>query len=145
MMAMVKFIINSTKSKLGFMDVRKFVKYSLVGVVNTAVFYGIYFMLLQVGVWYVISLTIGNVAAVFNSYIMNKVFTFKTKEKSLRESMKFFVVAGVQYVLNLLVVHFCVGYIGLSAELAGFIAICISVFMSYFGHKLWTFKGADCR
>ena len=140
MKSRVNTIVKSIKNKLELMDVHKFIRFSLVGILNTVVFYGIYYVLLQVGIWYVLSLTIGNVVAIFNSYVMNKIFTFKTKKKLLNESFKFFVVAGIQYLLNLLIVHICVSFIGISAEFAGFIAISISVFLSYFGHKLWTFR-----
>lgn len=133
-------IMEKAKNKLELMDIRKFIKFSLVGVVNTVVFYGIYYFLLQAGIWYVVSLTIGNIVAIINSYVLNKFFTFKAKKKSISESVRFFIVAGVQYLLNLLIVHVCVSFIGISAELSGLIAICISVFASYFGHKFWTFS-----
>ena len=140
MKLMVKSIVENIKNKLKVMDVLKFIKFSLVGVVNTVVFYSIYYILLQLGMRYAVSLTIGNVIAIFNSYVLNKTFTFKTKKKSVKETMKFLIVAGAQYLLNLLIVHVCVNFIRISAELAGLIAISISVFVSYFGHKLWTFR-----
>jgi len=137
---MKKTFVENVKRKLANMDIRKFIKFSLVGVVNTVVFYSIYYILLQLGILYAISLTVGNVIAIFNSYILNKFFTFKTKGKSLKETIKFFMVAGAQYLFNLLIVHICVSLIGISAELAGLIAISLSVFASYFGHKIWTFR-----
>jgi putative flippase GtrA len=133
-------VIESIKKKLEMMDIRKFIKFSLVGVVNTVVFYGIYYVLLQVGLVYAIALTVSNIVAIANSYVLNKLFTFKTKEKSFKETVRFFIVAGIQYLLNLLIVHVCVSFIGISATLAGVIAIGITVFISYFGHKLWTFR-----
>lgn len=137
---MVKKIIFFAKHTIKMMDIKKFIKFSFVGVINTIVFYVIYFILLQLDFSYVVSLTVGTIAGIINSFLWNKFYTFKSKKLSLSETLKFLAVAGVQYVVNLAVVHICVSYIGISAELAGIIAICISVFVSYFGHKFWTFK-----
>jgi putative flippase GtrA len=123
-------------------NMRQFFKFALVGFINTAVFYGIYFALLQLGFNYVIALTVGTVVGIVNSYLWNKIFTFRVKKKSLWESVKFFLVYGVQYLSNLLIIHICVSHIGISEELAGLLAISVGVFISYFGHKFWTFRGA---
>jgi len=121
-------------------DMRQFLKFIFVGVVNTGVFYGIYYGMLQLGFSYVISLTVGNVIAIVNSYLWNKFFTFKSKKRSMDETLKFLIVAILQYFLNLLIVHLCVTFMDISPELAGLFAIGISVFVSYFGHKFWSFR-----
>lgn len=119
---------------------RQFVKFCFVGVLNTALFYGIYFFMLQLGFFYVVAVTAGTIAGIINSFIWNKLFTFRVKGKSAGEMAKFITVYGVQYVSNIVVIHICIVYFFISAELAGLVAIGIGVFISFFGHKYWSFK-----
>ena len=135
--------ISKVEKILTIINVKQFLKFIFVGFINTGVFYGVYYVLLQLNFSYVVALTVGNIISIINSYLWNKFFTFKSKRRSMGESVKFFVIAIMQYFLNLLIVYSCVDLIGISAELAGLIAISISVFFSYFGHKFWSFKGAD--
>ena len=118
----------------------QFFKFAIVGFANTALYYLVYFILLQLGFYYYIALTIGTITGIINSYIWNKIFTFMSKQKSMSEKIKFLTVYGVQYLNNLLITHLCIRYLGLIPEVAGLIAIGIGVFISYFGHKFWTFR-----
>jgi len=118
----------------------QFIKFSLVGVLNTLVFYGIYYLLLRLGFFYVVAATAGTVAGIINSYIFNKLFVFKTKRRSISEVIKFMIVYGVQYLSNILVIFLCITYIGISAELAGIPAVGIGVIISFLGHKFWSFR-----
>ena len=121
-------------------NIKQFIKFSLVGLINTAIFYATYFVLLQFGFFYAVAITIGTFVGIINSYIWNKFFTFSAKKKSVREMCKFLIVYGVQYISNLIIVFLCVRFVGISPELAGLVAIGVGVFISYFGHKFWTFR-----
>lgn len=133
-------IIAKFRSLLLGPNIRQFIKYVIVGFLNTGVFYGIYYIMLQLGFFYAISATVGTIAGIINSYFWNKYFTFKSKKKSIRETLKFLIVYFVQYLSNLLIIHLCINYLGISAELAGIVAIGIGLFISYFGHKFWSFR-----
>ena len=118
----------------------QFIKFGFVGVLNTIIFYTIYYIMLRMGFSYVLAVTVGTVVGIVNSYIWSKFFVFKSKKKSIGEVVKFFVVYGVQYLSNLLVIHICITYFGMSTELAGIPAIMVGVFISFLGHKFWSFK-----
>lgn len=119
---------------------RQFIKYVFVGILNTIIYYGIYYAMLKFGFFYVVSVTVGTIAGIINSYFWNKFFTFRSKKKSVAEKFKFLSVYGVQYLSNLLIIYLCVNYVGISEELAGLGAIGIGMFISYFGHKFWSFR-----
>jgi len=121
-------------------NISQFLKYVFVGCLNTVVFYCIYYIMLQLGFFYALSVTVGTVIGIINSYFWNKFFTFKSKKKSIEEMHKFLMVYFVQYLSNLLIIYLCINYIGISAELAGIVAISIGLFISYFGHKFWSFR-----
>lgn len=121
-------------------NICQFIKYVLVGLLNTGVFYGIYYIMLQLGFFYAISVTVGTIIGIINSYFCNKYFTFKSEKKSISETVKFLTVYFIQYLSNLLIIHLCVNNVGISAELAGGVAISIGLFISYFGNKFWSFR-----
>jgi putative flippase GtrA len=135
-------IITRNRNLLLNPNIRQFLKYVLVGFLNTGVFYGIYYIMLQFGFFYATAVTVGTVVGIINSYFWNKYFTFKSRKKSVGETLKFLTVYGVQYLSNLFVIFMCINYIGISAELAGIVAIGIGLFISFFGHKFWSFRNA---
>lgn len=135
-------ILDDIRNLLHDPDIRQFIKYILVGLMNTGVFYGIYYIMLRLGFFYAISVTVGTIVGIINSYFWNKYFTFKSEKKSISETVKFLTVYFVQYLSNLLVIHLCVNNVGVSAELAGLVAISIGLFISYFGNKFWSFRVA---
>jgi len=122
--------------------ISQFIKFGLVGVLNTIVSYVIYFIMLRLGFFYVVAATAGTVAGTVNSYILNKLFVFKSKKKSVGEIIKFIIVYAVQYLVNIAVIHIFVAYVGFSEELAGIPAIGVGVCISFFGHKFWSFRSA---
>ena len=125
-------------------DIRQFIRFSLVGVANTLLFYAVYLVILRLGFSYTIAATAGTVVGTVNSYILNKLFTFRSGKKSpgktVAEQIRFVTVYVVQYFVNLAVISVCVSLFGIPAELAGLPAVTIAVLVSYFGHKYWTFK-----
>jgi putative flippase GtrA len=121
-------------------SVRQFIKYIIVGLINTAIYYGIYYFMIRFGFSYALSLTAGTIAGIINSYFWNKYFTFLTKKITVSETAKFLIVYGAQYLSNLLIIYICVEHVGISKELAGLAAIGIGTFIGYFGHKFWSFK-----
>ncbi|MCL2616567.1 MAG: GtrA family protein [Defluviitaleaceae bacterium] len=126
------------------MDIRQFIKFSLVGVVNTVVFYAVYLVVLWLGFSFIVAATAGTVVGIVNSYVLNKLFTFRNNKKAhgkaLGEKIKFVAVYVVQYFVNIAVISVFVNIFGVSAELAGLPAIGVAVLVSYFGHKYWTFR-----
>ena len=68
------------------------------------------------------------------------IFTFKSKNNNLKEKIKFLSICGVQYMSNMAVISIGINQFRTSPELSGLIAIVIGVFISYTGHKFWSFK-----
>ena len=121
-------------------NMKQFFKFIFVGFINITVFYGTYYVMLQLGFFYAIALTVGTAVGILNSYIWNKFFTFKSKKVSASEPAKFLIVHAIQYLSNLLIIHMCISFVGISPELAGLVAITIGTFISYLGHKFWSFR-----
>ena len=125
-------------------DAGQFIRFSLVGVSNTLVFYAVYLGALWLGFSFVAAAAAGTAVGIANSYVLNKIFTFRTAAqasgKQLGEKVRFVTVYVAQYFVNIAVISVFVNIFGVPPELAGLPAIGAAVFVSFFGHKYWTFR-----
>jgi len=119
---------------------KQFITFIFVGLTNTIICYVIYYILLKLGMFYPIAYFIGAVSGTVNSYIMNKVFTFKSNKRSLRQISKFITVYLVQYLLNISIISLLIEFLNLTAEVSGLFSTFICTIVSYVGHKFWSFK-----
>ena len=133
-------IIVKARTLLSNINIRQLIKFIFVGLLNTGVYYVVYFVLLRLGFFYAISHTIGNIIGIINSYFWNKFFTFRSKAKSINETLRFITVCILHYLFVLLIIYICIEHMGTSPELAGLIGAFIGMIVSYLGHKFWSFK-----
>ncbi|MCL2079587.1 MAG: GtrA family protein [Oscillospiraceae bacterium] len=129
-----------SKAKAHRAAIMQAAKFFLVGIMNTAVYYGIYYLLLQLELNYVIAVTAGTIAGMINGYLWSKYFVFKTAKKSIAEIVRFCVVYAVQYLHNIAIIFVCVTYLDMEEELAGLIPIVTGPIVSFVGLKFWGFK-----
>ena len=78
---------------------RQFAKFIFIGIFNTALNYGTFFILLGY-TSYLISLVIAHVIGVLNSFVWNKYWTFGSKELRLDEFIKFNLLYIIYFVIN---------------------------------------------
>ncbi len=148
-------IISKIEGK--FPKLVQFVKFGLVGVMNTVVDFAVLNLMSWMtgiksgGEIFVIN-SVSTFVAILNSYFFNKYWTFKAKDTNTKkgvEFVQFLVVSLVGVVINggivYLVTTFVDPWFGLSETLwlnAGKIAATIiSLVWNYIGYKLWVFKG----
>lgn len=110
------------------------IRFGIVGVINTVVGYGVYFLMLRLKVVYVIALLISHIVGVTNSYFWNKYFTFKSHRKSLKELVRFLSVYAVTFVVNLGILMVMVEKVKMGKEIAQVVALFIVTAISFF----WT-------
>lgn len=124
---------------------KQFVKFGLVGVLNTAVqFVVFYFLFRQFHMPMMVASGLGYVAGIVNSYLINRVWTFEVKEKKQAgEFMRFVAVNIVSMGVNLGALKLLVVYGGLLPELAQVLAIGASLVVNFIGNKWWTFRSED--
>ena len=131
-------------------------KFVLVGALNTFVDFGVLnFLMFSTSIFsgtlYSYFKAISFICSVVNSYFWNKFWTFEEKKKEIikgREFLKFVLVAGTGFVLNVSIASFIVNAIGpqfgISKELWGnvgaFIAIICVFLWNFVGYKLFVFK-----
>jgi len=118
------------------------VKYGLVGLINTLITGIILFVLMNVfGVPYDISNAVGYVIGFFNSFIMNKFWTFKENQTStLKQFIRFTAVFAVCYSIQLGLVVFLVEKLSLNKNLSQLIGMVFYTLIGFLFNKLFTFK-----
>ena len=115
-------------------------KFIIVGILNTVVGYGVYFICIHLGIKYQISLILSSIVGVTHSFFWNKYWTFKAKGYVNKEIVRFISVYMISYIINALMLSFFVENIKIDQNLAQIYAISIITLISYIGHKYWSFS-----
>ena len=122
-------------------DLIKLIRFSIVGVGNTLVNWGIFFILNAFGVYYIISNIIAYTIATINSYIWNSLWVFKYGQGlNINTSVKFFILNLVGLTVNTTIMYILVDILNFNKFIALVLASVVVVIMNYTINKLWVFK-----
>ena len=119
----------------------RFSRFLIVGISNTIITLTIIFLLLNVfNIDYRISNIIGYFVGLINSFIWNKRWTFKSKNKFQKELLPFFVMFLISYSINLGIVILSAEILLINKNICQIIGIFFYTVTNYIGNKFWTFK-----
>jgi putative flippase GtrA len=132
----------------------QFIKFLCVGLINTGVDFGILNLLMfltgvTTGVGYSFFKAISFIAAVINSYFLNKRWTFRKGGKmEKKEFTKFVTVSLIAFGINVSTASLLVNFIGpignispyLWANISALAAIAFTTLINFFGYKYFVFK-----
>lgn len=122
----------------------QFIKFGIVGGLNTVLSYGIYFVCVRMGVHYALANGIAFVITVFISYLLNGNFVFKDEGNS-RFSIKALLKVYASYsitslFLTTLLLWIEVDIFGLPEEIGPVINLFITVPVNFFLNKFWAYR-----
>lgn len=125
--------------------IAQFIKFAIIGTVNTFVDFGIYFGLTRSSIFwekhYLWANFIAFVVAASSSYIFNKNWTFRDTNKKIRiQYSKFILVSAIGLTINETILFFLVTKAGLHDLMAKVLAIGVVLFWNFTINKLWTFR-----
>ncbi|MCX6745860.1 MAG: GtrA family protein [Candidatus Parcubacteria bacterium] len=122
--------------------VRQFVKFCLVGVLNTLIDFGVYlFFSRWLGLYYLFANFISVIVAMTFSFFLNKYWTFQNSEKKIKSQYLKFALVNLVYFLLYNVIFFClVNYLNVYDLGAKVAAIAIGLFWNFLANRYWTFK-----
>jgi putative flippase GtrA len=120
-------------------DIKVF-RFIFVGGINTLVGYGSFALFLYLGFYYYLSYVLSYVIGICNSYIWNKYFTFKSKNKSYKEIARFISVYLLSFAIGSLILYIFVDIFNMNEYLAGFINLIFTTAISWIGHNKYSFK-----
>jgi len=123
-------------------DLKKFFKFGVTGIINTAIDWGVFTFCNEIlNIAPAIAQPIGYTIATVNSFFMNKNWTFgKRKNYNKAEILKFITVNLISLSISTLGVLLLHNYFGLSEYTAKIIMSVATIIINYFGNKLFVFK-----
>jgi putative flippase GtrA len=121
---------------------RQLLRFVAVGVLNTVLSLAVYRLLLAVGAWYVLAAPIAYVASLLNGYLLNRNWTFGSRDSTRARVLYVAVQASGAVALSLLVVLLA-GVGGLGKVTAFLVAAVPVTLCTFSANRIWTF--ADRR
>jgi putative flippase GtrA len=122
--------------------VLQFVKFGVVGVSNTLIFFLVYTLLLKVfGVWYVAASGIGFAVGAINGFLWNRAWTFRGHVGDALTPVRWFVVQTSGLLVNLGLVYLFVDGAGLGKLEGQAVTIVIVTVLTFLANRAWTFRG----
>lgn len=116
--------------------IHNFLRFAIIGGVNTVHYYFWYLILLNLGLPYIVSHTVGFILSMIGSFFLNCFFTFKTKP-TLIKFLKFPLTTLTNYIVSTLSLWFLVGGIHVKAEYAAILASLLPIPITYMlTHKI---------
>lgn len=120
----------------------QFLKFGVVGVSNTLIFFAVYTLLLKAfGVWYVAASGIGFAVGAINGFLWNRAWTFKGHVGDALTPVRWFIVQSSGLLLNLGLVYLFVDGVGLDKLSGQAVTIAIVTLVTFFANRAWTFRG----
>ena len=121
--------------------INKFIKFGLVGVLNTLINWIIFAVLNFVGVYYIVANVIAYAIATANSYIWNSKWVFKYNGKDKKETtIKFIILNLIGLALNTAILYFLVDILLFNKLIGLVITTVIVMVINYIVNKIWVFK-----
>jgi putative flippase GtrA len=118
--------------------VLQFVKFGVVGVSNTLIFFLVYTLLLKV---FVAASGIGFAVGAINGFLWNRAWTFRGHVGDALTPVRWFVVQTSGLLANLGLVYLFVDGVGLGELVGQAVTIAIVTVVTFLVNRAWTFKG----
>lgn len=113
--------------------IMQFTKFSLVGLFNTAVTFGIYSILLEF-VTYKISFILAFLVGLIFSFLFNSFFVFRNRI-NLRKFILFSYIPSIQFVVSFFSIDLLIVHLNISPKIAPILSLIILFPMSFFINK----------
>ena len=119
----------------------QFLKFGIVGVSNTLLFFATYTLLLKVfGVWYLAASAIGFAVGAVNGFLLNRKWTFKGHTGDALTPVRWTTVQACGLLVNLGLVFLFVHGLGMDKLLGQVPATAIVVVLTFAANRSWTFR-----
>jgi putative flippase GtrA len=123
-------------------EFRQAVKYGIVGLVNVAIDFAAYALLVSFGVWYIAAKAVSLLLATVNGYTWNRRWTFRAGRHSNSTLTRYTAVQLSCYAINVAALALLVEVLGMGAISAQAIVVPFIAGLSFLAQRLWTFGTA---
>lgn len=118
----------------------KFFRFGLIGLLNTLVGYGCFYLFLTLKIHYLIAYTLAHIIGTIHSFLWNKYWTFQSKGKLRKELFRFFLIYLSTYLVNLFCLYILVKLFSWNPRIAQALVLFVLTVLSFFGHFLFSFR-----
>ncbi|MDE7251836.1 MAG: Coenzyme F420 hydrogenase/dehydrogenase, beta subunit C-terminal domain [Acetatifactor sp.] len=125
-----------------FAKFQQFIKFGIVGVLNTVICLVVYYVLMHMGIHYIPAYICGFLTSVINAYFWNSrfVFTGKKEQSAVKAFAKVLMAYGGTFLSSIVMVTFMVEVLKVPEEIAPIIKMVITIPVNYLLNKFWAFK-----
>jgi putative flippase GtrA len=129
-------------ARTAFRRYGQFVKFNLVGVLNTLVDYAIYSLLVSLGMQYLAAQVVSYSAGMANSFLMNKHWTFAERKTAVSgaQFLRFTVLNLSTLGLSLLVLYVLSRQWGLHPMVSKLAVTVLTMIVNFVGSKYWVYR-----
>ncbi|AHV95531.1 GtrA family protein [Paenibacillus sabinae] len=126
-------------------EIIQFVKFNIVGLLNTLVDMAVFALLNSLGLYYVVGQIISYGAGTANSFILNSNITFKDRKRSkedgfdYKQLMRFIVLNLVVLGISLLLMSLLIDRLGLKELVSKVLVTFVTVIINFVGSRKWVF------
>jgi len=119
---------------------KKKIRFFLVGGINTLATYILFALLLYVNIHYLLANIVVYITGILFGYIGNKIFTFKTKEKSKREFFRYSLVSIICFLISNFNLYCLIDLLKINKYFSVATSTIIIVIISWIGHSRFSFR-----
>ena len=122
-------------------DIFRFIKFALVGVMNTLLNWSIFFILTKVELYYIVANVIAYLIATIHSYFWNSIWVFKYNNGSkIKSSIKFIVLNIIGLLINTIILYVLVDIFNINKLISLVLTTVIVMIINYVANKVWVFN-----
>ena len=118
----------------------QFIKFGLVGVSNTAVGFGVYYLLYYCGAHYLIANIVSWLISVFNAFYWNNKYVFRSGSNWWITLFRTYISYGASLVVSTLMMYVLIEFLRVSPVIAPVICLLVTVPLNFLLNKFWAFK-----
>ncbi len=120
------------------------IRFIFVGFSNTLISLIVYYVLVYIGVNYLISNVVGYIISSIWGYFLSKIWVFSAKKVSVKESLiKFYITYGSSFLLNVCLMFIWVNIFEISKLVAPILTLFFTIPYNFILSKFWVFKLKD--
>lgn len=121
-------------------NVFEFLKFGIVGLMNTIISIVIYWVLLRLNINFLVANIISYSLGVINSYYFNSRWVFSSTNERRSTLLKFIIVNLIVLVITTNILKLLVDSININPYLAQLFTVAIGMVINFILNKFWTFK-----
>lgn len=118
----------------------QFFKFGLVGLSNTAVGFGVYYLLFFCGVNYLLANIISWLVSVLNAFYWNNKYVFQSDSGWWETLFRTYISYGASLLISTLLMYALVEYLQISPVIAPVLCLLVTVPLNFLLNKFWAFR-----